>query len=89
MADRILIDAPHLLDVVEGEWLADRRILVADERIEAILGPGDAAPADARPLAIDGDWVLPGLIDCHAHLVGEIGVHAGSPRSTSRRPRRP
>ena len=72
MADRILIDAPHLLDVVEGEWLADRRILVADERIEAILGPGDGAPADARPLAIDGDWVLPGLIDCHAHLVGEL-----------------
>ena len=45
---------------------------MADERIEAILGPGDAAPADARPLAIDGDWVLPGLIDCHAHLVGEL-----------------
>jgi imidazolonepropionase-like amidohydrolase len=72
MADRILIDAPHLLDVVGGRWLADRRILVADERIEAILAPGDAAPADARPLAIGGDWVVPGLIDCHAHLIGEL-----------------
>ena len=78
MAERILIDAPHLLDVVDGRWLADRRILVADERIEADPGPGDAAPDDARPLAIDGDWVVPGLIDCHAHLVGEM-EYAGIP----------
>ena len=78
MAERIVIDAPHLLDVVDGRWLADRRILVAGDRIEAILGPGDAAPGDARPLAIDGDWVVPGLIDCHAHLVGEM-EYAGIP----------
>ena len=78
MAERILIDAPHLLDVVDGRWLADRRVLVAGDRIEAILGPGDAAPDDARPLAIDGDWVVPGLIDCHAHLVGEM-EYAGIP----------
>ena len=78
MAERILIDAPHLLDVVDGRWLADRRILVADDRIEAILGPDDAVPDDARPLAIDGDWVVPGLIDCHGHLVGEM-EYAGIP----------
>ena len=78
MAERTLIDAPHLLDVVDGRWLADRRILVAGDRIEAILGPGDAVPDDARPLAIDGDWVVPGLIDCHAHLVGEM-EYAGIP----------
>ncbi len=70
-ADRVLIRIPHLLDVLDGTWLDDRTILVADGRIEAILGPGDAAPTDARPLDLDG-WVVPGLIDCHSHLVGDM-----------------
>ena len=49
VADRRLIAAPHLLDVVGGTWLDDRRILVDGERIEAVLGPGDPTPADAEP----------------------------------------
>ena len=71
-SDPILIGAAHLLDVVGGAWLDDRRILVRDGRIEAILGPEDAAPADARPLELPGGWVIPGLIDCHSHLVGDM-----------------
>jgi imidazolonepropionase-like amidohydrolase len=71
-AERRLIVAPHLLDVAAGAWLDDRRIVVAGDRIEAILGPGDPSPGDARPLAVDGDWIVPGLIDCHSHQVGEM-----------------
>jgi imidazolonepropionase-like amidohydrolase len=70
--ERVLISASHLLDVVEGTWLEDRSILVADGRIEAILGPDDPAPGDARRLDLAGGWVLPGLIDCHSHLVGDM-----------------
>ena len=40
--DRRLIDAPHLLDVVGGTWLADRRILVDDE-------PDRGRPRAGRP----------------------------------------
>ena len=72
VADRRLIHAPHLLDVVAGTWLPERRILVRDGRIEAVLAPGDAAPADAAPVTVAGDWVVPGLIDCHSHQVGEM-----------------
>ena len=50
VTDPILIGAAHLLDVVDGTWQDDRRILVRDGRIEAILGPGDPAPEDARPV---------------------------------------
>jgi imidazolonepropionase-like amidohydrolase len=78
VADRRLIPAPHLLDVVAGAWLPDRRILVRDERIEAVLGPGDAAPDDAATVELAGDWVVPGLIDCHSHQVGEM-EYAGIP----------
>jgi len=76
--ERRLIQAPHLLDVVDGTWLDDRRILVRGDRIDAILAPGDTAPPDAHPLLLPGDWVIPGLIDCHSHLIGEL-EYAGIP----------
>jgi imidazolonepropionase-like amidohydrolase len=72
VADRRLIMAPHLFDVVGGTWLDDRRLLVVDGRIEGVLAPGDPTPADAEPVPLAGDWVVPGLIDCHSHLVGEL-----------------
>jgi imidazolonepropionase-like amidohydrolase len=78
-SDRRLIQARHLLDVVDGEWLDDRRVLVdGNGRVEAILSPGDGAPDDALPVTPAGDWVIPGLIDCHAHLIGEM-QYAGIP----------
>ncbi len=78
VADRRLIAVPHLLDVVGERWLDDRRLLVVDDRIEAVLGPGDATPEDAEPVTLAGDWVIPGLIDCHSHLVGDL-EYAGVP----------
>ncbi len=78
VAGHRLITAPHLLDVVAGTWLTDRRILVADERIEAVLGPDDEVPSDVEPVPLAGDWVVPGLIDCHSHQVGEL-EYAGIP----------
>jgi len=77
-AARTLIHADHLLDVVEGAWVHDARILVEDERVAAVLGPDDAAPTDAATLRPAGGWVVPGLIDCHSHQVGDI-EYAGVP----------
>lgn len=73
VVDRRLLHATHLLDVRAGAWLDDRRLLVgADRRIEAILDPGAPAPDDARPMPLPTGWVIPGLIDCHSHLVGDL-----------------
>ena len=74
---RTVIHAEHLLDVVGGEWTHDTRLLVIDGRVETVLGAGDAAPSDAAELAVTG-WVVPGLIDCHSHQVGDI-EYAGVP----------
>ncbi len=51
--------APLLLDAV---------IVVSGGRIEAI-GPPDAVsvPRGAREVRLDGQWVIPGLIDAHTH----------------------
>jgi imidazolonepropionase-like amidohydrolase len=73
MADPLLFRAGHLLDPASGTWLEDRRILVGDDgRIEAILGPDDAVPGTARVEPLPDGWVIPGLIDCHSHLVGDL-----------------
>ena len=78
MADtKTVIRAEHLLDVVAGTWTDEARLLVIDGRVEAALAQGDAAPTDATELAVAG-WVVPGLIDCHSHQVGDI-EYAGVP----------
>lgn len=80
-AQRTILLADHLLDVVAGTWSDDARLLVEDGRIEAILRPGDAAPTDAAEVRLAG-WVLPGLIDCHSHQVGDLEF-AGIPAITT------
>jgi imidazolonepropionase-like amidohydrolase len=73
MPDRSLLSPSRLLDVASGQWLTDRRLLVdADGRIEAVLGPDDRIPDAARPVDLPDGWVVPGLIDCHSHQVGDL-----------------
>ena len=77
--DQRVIHARRLLDVDTGTWLEDRRLLVgADGRIVALLGPDDPLPGDVETVPLSGDWVIPGMIDCHAHLVG-LAQDAGVP----------
>jgi imidazolonepropionase-like amidohydrolase len=83
MAVRVLLHAAQLLDVVAGSWLPDRRLLVSpDGRIEAVLGPDDPSPTDAYPVDLGPGWVVPGLIDCHSHLIGDP-QEAGVPATTT------
>lgn len=81
-APRTLIHADHLLDVVSGTWSDDARLLVEDGRIEAILAPADPAPEGVVALTLPGPWVIPGLIDCHSHQIGDM-EYAGVPGTMS------
>jgi imidazolonepropionase-like amidohydrolase len=65
------IRACRLVDVEKGEVRRDQLVLVRGVRIEAVL-PGSAKlPSGARLIDLSRYTVLPGLIDCHAHLVGD------------------
>jgi len=65
------------MDVVAGEVLAERAIFVLGDRIESIGPDGGAVPAGADVLDLSAYTVLPGLIDCHAHLIGETDTGHG------------
>jgi len=67
-----------LLDVVTGQLQPGRAVVVTGDRIAAVLAADDAPSAtDALVVDLAGMTLLPGLVDCHAHLVGEVdGGHS-------------
>lgn len=67
---RLVITNTNLFDPVTGLMLPNRTILVDSDRIIAIGTPSQAIKAHAFTEVIDGSgkYVIPGLIDAHAHL---------------------
>jgi len=75
VTEPLVVRVGRLLDVERGELLPDRRLLVAaDGRIEAVLAPDDAGPpaGTRQELDLARLTVLPGLIDVHTHLIGDL-----------------
>jgi imidazolonepropionase-like amidohydrolase len=64
--------AGRLIDVEAGAVLTDRALVIRGDRIERILGPGDEIPPVDREIDLSAHTVLPGLMDMHAHMIGEI-----------------
>jgi len=58
--------------VATGELSPDRAVVVEDDRIVAVVSASDAPAEGPARVDLPGHTLLPGLIDCHAHLVGEI-----------------
>ena len=63
-----VIRAGRLLDVRSGQVLRNQVLVVEGERIRQV-GPA-AAAMGARVIDLSDALVLPGLIDCHAHILG-------------------
>src|SRR5215831_5511012 len=71
MAERTVLRPGWLLDVVSGELLADRAVVIDGDRIAQVTRVGEAATEGPNVVDLPDHTLLPGLIDCHAHLVGE------------------
>ncbi|MBA2382852.1 MAG: amidohydrolase family protein [Chloroflexi bacterium] len=84
MSDRALaIRAGRLLDVATGTIDDDRVIHVGiDGRVTAIGSGADGIPDGAADVDLGGLTVLPGLIDTHTHLIGDVQT-AGVPATTT------
>ena len=81
----LAVKAGRLVDVRQGKVLGERILIIRGGKVEAVLGPKEAIPANARVLDLSAYTVMPGLIDCHTHLVGDIqGASAAGPLERSR-----
>ena len=66
-----LIKAGRLIDVRNGRALTDQAILVEGDRIKEV-GPATqlaSRSAGARVIDLSNATVLPGMIDCHTHIL--------------------
>jgi imidazolonepropionase-like amidohydrolase len=69
------IKTTRLLDVRMGKVLVDQTILVDGNKIVGIASPSDLgqpATDTVRMIDLEVLTVLPGLIDCHAHVLGNL-----------------
>lgn len=69
----MIVRAAHLLNVRDGRVLADQAILVEGDRIRQV-GPAPSVIAEfgrnAKVIDLGNATLLPGLIDCHDHILG-------------------
>ena len=65
----VAIKAGALLDVKTGKIANNVFILIENHRIKSI---GSAAPAGVRVIDLSSAFVMPGMVDCHAHILGDL-----------------
>jgi len=67
----VVVRAARMLDVETGRMLTDASVVVQGDRIVAV-NPS-SSPAGARVVDLGDVTLLPGFIDMHTHLAGEVG----------------
>jgi imidazolonepropionase-like amidohydrolase len=68
---RTIVRPGLLLDVVTGDMLRDRAVVIEGRRIADVIAAADVPAEGVRFVDLPRHTALPGLIDCHTHLVGE------------------
>jgi len=68
----VVIRAARMLDLTSGQMLRDVSVVVTADRITAVNPP--SLPTGARVMDLGDVTLMPGFIDLHTHLSGEIGA---------------
>ncbi len=83
-ADTLVVRAGRVLDVERGRYLADQAIRIEDGRIASISPWTPGTRGGIHFVDWSAYTVLPGLIDLHTHLVGDISsADVAAPLSSS------
>jgi imidazolonepropionase-like amidohydrolase len=81
---RLILRNGKLLDLDKGELLGGLEVVVEGGRISAVRPQGGAAEADAQVIDLNGRTLMPGLIDCHVHVLASnanLGMNALQPNA--------
>src|SRR5215813_4687956 len=73
-----VIRAGRLIDPDSATVLTDQEILIVGNKVAAV-GKQVRAPKDTKRIDLSDKTVLPGLIDCHTHLVDGLAAVNGEP----------
>lgn len=73
LKDLVVVRADRLLDVVTGEFVDQPLVFIEGDRIVKVVSGAAAArldiiPSDAKVVELQGQTLLPGLMDMHVHL---------------------
>jgi imidazolonepropionase-like amidohydrolase len=66
----VVVRAARMVDVIRGEMVAPAVVVVAGDKVRSV-GSGEL-PAGAKTLDLGDVSLLPGLIDAHTHLTGDL-----------------
>lgn len=81
LTGKIAIKAGRMLDVLTGSVATKVVIIVEKDRIVSV---GKTVPADATVIDLSDQFVMPGMVDCHAHVLGNLkDFTPGAPLRTS------
>ena len=84
VAETVVVRAGRVLDVEQGHYLTDRAIRIEDGRIASVTPWTTGSRGSGRLIDWSAYTVLPGLIDLHTHLVGDISsADVAAPLSSS------
>jgi len=74
-AAAIVVKAVRILDVRKGSYIENAAIWIDGERVKEVGRAAEVqthAPKDAKVIDLGQATVLPGLIDCHTHIMARI-----------------
>jgi imidazolonepropionase-like amidohydrolase len=77
----VLIQNASILTVTQGT-IEHGSILIRDGKIAAV-GADVQVPAGATVIDATGQFIIPGIIDCHSHIAVDGGVNEGAPAVSS------
>lgn len=83
-AARLILRNGQLLDLNKGELLGGLEVVIEGGRISAVRPQNDAVEAVAQVIDLNGRTLMPGLIDCHVHVLASnanLGMNALQPNA--------
>ncbi|MCF5583829.1 amidohydrolase family protein, partial [Pseudomonas syringae] len=74
----------RLLDLQLGQLITGQEVVIEGERIVEVRAEGQPAPTNAQVVDLGGRTLMPGLIDCHVHVLASnanLGMNALQPNA--------